>query len=68
MVTHSNLLVNWNWNWKIFVRSVPAILVLATGDLCSNFIPFSSKAESRYGGFPLKIVLAELTQSSCLVT
>lgn len=66
MVTHSNLLVNCD---KIFADSVPVILFLATGDLCSNFISFSSKAGSRYRDcLPLTIVLAESTQSPCLVT
>lgn len=66
MVIPSNLLVNSD---KRFVDSIPAILVLEMGDLCSNFISFSSKAESRKRDFlPLTVVLAELTQSACLVT
>lgn len=66
MVIPSNLLVN---SEKIFVDSIPAILVLEIGDFCSNFIFFSSKAESRYTDFlPLTIVLSELTQSAFLVT
>jgi len=61
MVTHSSLLVDCG---KVFADSVPLILVLVVGDICNNFISFSSKAGSRYRGFILlTIVLAELTQS-----
>lgn len=65
MVIPSNLLVNSD---KRFVDSIPAILVLEMGDLCSNFISFSSKAESRKRDFlPLTVVLAELTDRKSVV-